>query len=54
MIDNLLREYAEKFGDSFPIYGCDYKDEDELAEIIQDCINTNSPYEPQYKEDIDY
>ena len=54
MIDELLRKYAEKFNESFPIYGCDYKDEDELAEIIKECIDSDTPYEPEYEEDVDY
>lgn len=54
MIDKLLSEYADKFGAAFPVFSCECADEDELAEIIEDCIKANQPYEPECEKDIDY
>ena len=46
MLDELLKEYAEKFNEEFPIHSCDYADEEELIGIIKGCIARNKRYKP--------
>ena len=53
MIDELLREYAEQFGEAFPVYSFP-GDETELELKITECLNKDVPYEPEYDDDVDY
>lgn len=43
-MDKYLKEYEEKFGEQFPIMLCRGCDDEEIIEIIDECINKNEPY----------
>lgn len=43
-MDKYLREYEEKFGEQFPIMLCRGCDDDEIIEIIDECLSKNEPY----------
>ena len=43
-MDKYLEEYAEKFGEQFPIMLCRGCDDKEIIEIIDECISKNEPY----------
>ena len=43
-MDKYLREYEEKFGEQFPIMLCRGCDDEEIIEIIDECISKNEPY----------
>ena len=43
-MDKYLREYEEKFGEQFPLMLCRGCDDDEIIEIIDECINKNQPH----------
>ena len=43
-MDKYLREYEEKFGEQFPIMLCRGCYDDEIIEIIDECISKNEPY----------
>ena len=51
-MDNYLRDYEEKFGEQFPLMLCRGCDDDEIIEIILQCIKDNKPY--TVNTDIDY
>lgn len=43
-MDKLLKQYAETFGEQFPIMLCRGCDDEEIEGIIIECINKNEPY----------
>lgn len=43
-MDKLLKKYAEKFGEQFPLMLCRGCDDEEIEEIITECITKNKPY----------
>ena len=43
-MDKYLREYEEKFEEQFPLMLCRGCDDDEIIEIIDECISKNEPY----------
>jgi hypothetical protein len=52
-MDELLERYFETFGESFPNFVFTGTDE-EMKEVIKECIEKNEPYEPEYKEGVIY
>lgn len=51
MLDKLLNEYVNKFDENFPIFAVNNVD---IENIIQNCLATNTKYEPIYGEQSDY
>lgn len=47
MIDDLLKEYAEKFGEAFP-------NDEILISAIKKCIENNTIYKPEYDGEVLY
>lgn len=43
-MDKYLKEYEEKFGEQFPLMLCRGCDDEEIIEIIDECISKNEPY----------
>ena len=43
-MDKYLRKYEEKFGEQFPIMLCRGCDDEEIIEIIDECLSKNEPY----------
>ena len=43
-MDKYLKEYEEKFGEQFPIMLCRGCDDEEIIEIIDECMSKNEPY----------
>lgn len=39
-----MQEYEEKFGEQFPLMLCRGCDDEEVIEIINECISSNKPY----------
>jgi hypothetical protein len=50
-MDKYLKQYEKKFGEQFPLMLCRGCDDDEIIEIIDECISKNEPY---VVEDGDY
>ena len=53
-MDEKLIQYAEHFGENFPIFIARRLTEDELIKIIDDCITNNKPYEVETIKDAEY
>ena len=43
-MDKYLSMYEEKFGEQFPLMLCRGCNDDEIIEIIDECISKNEPY----------
>ena len=43
-MDKELKRYEEKFGEQFPLMLCRGCNDDEIIEIIDECISKNKPY----------
>ena len=43
-MDKELKRYEEKFGEQSPLMLCRGCDDDEIMEIIDECISKNTPY----------
>ena len=43
-MDKELKRYEEEFGEQFPLMLCRGCDDDEIMEIIDECISKNTPY----------
>lgn len=53
-MDEKLIQYAEHFGENFPIFIARNLGEDELIKIIDDCIANDKPYEVETQKDAEY
>ena len=53
-MDEKLNQYADHFGENFPIFVARRLGEDELVRIIDDCIKNNKPYEVETQDDAFY
>lgn len=52
MLEQYLQEYETVFNEQFPLMLCRGCDDDEIIEIILQCIKDNKPY--TLNTDIDY
>ena len=43
-MDKLIEEYRKKFGEIVPLMLCRGCDDDEIIEIIKECISSNKSY----------
>lgn len=44
-MDDLLLKYADRFGENFPTFMFQGTPEDEMVEIIQQCLDDGAPYD---------
>lgn len=52
MLEKLLEEYKEKFGDAFPMFVVRNLDDGEIIKLVQKCIEANKPLE--LEDGVDY
>lgn len=50
-MDNLLDKYKEKFGECFPLMLTRGMPEEQVKEIVKDCIEKNKMYEVDEESD---
>lgn len=53
-LDKLLDEYKEKFKEQFPLMLCRTMDDDEIIEIIKECMEKGISYEPELDKEANY
>lgn len=54
-MDELLIQYADAFGENFPIFMCMGMDENDLKVLINKCLDDGVPYDPDdLGERVDY
>ena len=53
-MEEKLNQYAEHFGENFPIFIVRHLDENEVVKIIDECISNNKPYEVDSQDDVFY
>ena len=46
MLEMLLTQYKDMFGEDFPIASFAGRQEIEVINIIYDCVRSNTPYDP--------
>lgn len=46
MLDDVLFEYADHFGDNFPVFMMLGRPDEEIIEIVQKCLRDGTPYKP--------
>ena len=51
--DELLRKYAERFNEAFPLFMAP-SDENEIVKIINKALETNTRYKPKQKKGMMY
>ncbi|MBN2883921.1 MAG: hypothetical protein JXN10_10350 [Clostridia bacterium] len=55
MLDQMkLNQYADKFETNFPIFCVRDMDDKEITKLIQDALDTETPFKVTNKKDIDY
>lgn len=47
-MDELLKEYVDKFGENFPVFLCLGMEDDEIISIIKKCLKDGEPYKADY------
>lgn len=52
VLDELLKEYIDMFGEAFPLMCCMGMARSEIADSIRNCIDSGKPFEPE--EGADY
>lgn len=53
-MDELLREYADQFGENFPMFAFMGTPDDEIIKKIKSCIDSGKPYNVKYKDGAVY
>jgi hypothetical protein len=53
-MDKKLNEYADKFGENFPLFFVGHMDEAEIIKLIDKAIKEDKPYEAEYEDKGDY
>ncbi|WP_156350807.1 hypothetical protein [Psychrobacillus sp. FJAT-21963] len=53
-MDNILQQYADKFGDNFPIMAVLHLEDAEIVKLIKKAIEDNKPYEAEYEDQRNY
>lgn len=53
-LNTKLTEYEAKFNDCFPLFAMRSAEEDEIIKVIDACLESGMPYEPEYDENTDY
>lgn len=46
-MDALLHKYEMKFGECFPLMLCRHMTDTEICEMVQQCLDSNEPYNPE-------
>lgn len=54
MLDQLLIQYRDQFGENFPIMSLGGTSEDDLLKLIKKCLDTGEPYQIDYDTGTDY
>lgn len=54
IMDALLHKYEMKFGECFPLMLCRHMTDTEICEMVQQCLDSNEPYNPELDPDADY
>lgn len=55
MIEKTIEEYCERFHvNGFASAALRGKSDEEIEQLLKDCIERNEPFEPEYENDIDY
>lgn len=49
MLEMLLMQYEDQFGEAFPLADFQEKSEIEVINILYDCVQNNTPYEAGWK-----
>ncbi len=47
MLELLLLQYREMFGEDFPLLALEGRQEIEVINILYDCVQNNLPYDPE-------
>lgn len=53
-MEDLLIEYVETFGDSFPLFCLMDLTDEEIIKLIKQCLKENKPYEVEQSEGVQY
>ena len=53
-LDELIKEYTQVFNENFPLFAIPSAPESEIVKIIENCLEENTPYTPEYKKDAKY
>lgn len=53
-LERLLAKYQDQFEDNFPLMLCRHMDDDEIATIIENCLDADEPYEPKLDVNANY
>ena len=54
MLQEYLQKYVEALGENFPIYGFMGIPDEEIINIIKDCIKSGKPYVLDTDDDVCY
>lgn len=49
-----LEKYRETFGEQFPLMLCMGMPDKEIIKIIDECLDSGKPYEPEIEKDVLY
>ena len=53
-MDKLLDIYRQTFDEQFPLMLCRGMAEEDISQIIQQCLDDNKPYRPKLDPNVDY
>lgn len=49
-MESKLQEYKDKFGEQFPLMMVRGMDDKDVVKLINDCLESEKPYEPDFNE----
>ena len=53
-MNELIKQYTERFNDNFPLFLTRHLDDEEREALIRQCLESNKPYDPDLDDDADY
>lgn len=53
-MESKLQEYRDKFDEQFPLMMVRGIDDAEIIKLIDGCIESGEPYEPDFEDGVDY
>lgn len=53
-MDELLFQYADRFGENFPMFYARDMDDEEVSRTIQRCLDSGKPYTPDFEDGVLY
>lgn len=53
-MESKLQEYMDRFGEQFPLMMVQGMEDSEIIKLVDGCLESGEPYEPDYEDGVLY